>query len=146
MDDLASSIRDGRFHEQKHRLRNCGIQNVIYLVEDYGDNEHVGLPIENLKQAMVNTQIHANFKVVHTKNHWHSMLYLKNMTKTLIRTYKDKMLLSVYKEDLQPSQPTNSMLGLLKFRDLYEDSGACLCLLIVNKFFNIFMLQHAMLN
>jgi crossover junction endonuclease MUS81 len=32
-DDLASSIVDGRYNEQKARLKNCGISNVIYLVE-----------------------------------------------------------------------------------------------------------------
>lgn len=32
-DDLAASIMDGRYEEQKFRLRNCGINNVIYLVE-----------------------------------------------------------------------------------------------------------------
>ena len=31
--DLASSIRDGRYDEQKFRLRNSGINNVIYLIE-----------------------------------------------------------------------------------------------------------------
>jgi crossover junction endonuclease MUS81 len=32
-DDLAASIRDGRYDEQKYRLKNCGINNVIYLIE-----------------------------------------------------------------------------------------------------------------
>ena len=32
-DDLAASIMDGRYDEQKFRLKSCGINNVIYLVE-----------------------------------------------------------------------------------------------------------------
>ena len=32
-DDLAASIFDGRYEEQKYRLKNCSINNVIYLVE-----------------------------------------------------------------------------------------------------------------
>ena len=32
-DDLAASIVDGRYEEQKVRLKNCGINNVIYLIE-----------------------------------------------------------------------------------------------------------------
>jgi len=32
-DDLAASIVDGRYEEQKFRLKNCGINNVIYLIE-----------------------------------------------------------------------------------------------------------------
>ncbi|CAE7785586.1 Mus81, partial [Symbiodinium microadriaticum] len=31
--DLASSIVDGRYEEQKQRLSSCGVQHVVYLVE-----------------------------------------------------------------------------------------------------------------
>ncbi|KAG5355051.1 Crossover junction endonuclease MUS81 [Yarrowia sp. B02] len=34
-DDLNSSIVDSRYEEQKSRLRKCGVDNVIYLVEHY---------------------------------------------------------------------------------------------------------------
>ncbi|XP_054740174.1 crossover junction endonuclease MUS81 [Anastrepha obliqua] len=122
-DDLASSIRDGRFHEQKHRLRQCGIQNVIYLVEDYGNNEHLGLPIESLQQAIVNTQIHSGFTIAHTQNNFRSMKHLAGVTKTLIRCFRNKVLLSTTKEDLQPYRSSADMYGLLKFRALYEDSA-----------------------
>lgn len=36
LDDLASSIKDGRFVEQKNRLRKSGVRNVYYLVEESG--------------------------------------------------------------------------------------------------------------
>jgi len=32
-EDLAKSILDGRYNEQKYRLKNCGIQNIYYLFE-----------------------------------------------------------------------------------------------------------------
>lgn len=123
MDDLAASIRDGRFHEQKHRLKQSGIQNIIYLIEDYGDNEHLGLPLDNLKQALSNTLIHNNLAIEHTENHRRSMMYLQGLTQILIRLYKDKVLLSCNKEDIQISQPTQRMVGLLKFKALYDDSA-----------------------
>ncbi|KAG5370404.1 Crossover junction endonuclease MUS81 [Yarrowia sp. C11] len=34
-DDLNSSIVDSRYEEQKCRLRKCGVENVIYLIEDF---------------------------------------------------------------------------------------------------------------
>ncbi|KAF8457809.1 hypothetical protein BGX38DRAFT_1086042 [Terfezia claveryi] len=37
MDDLVGSIKDGRFHEQKWRLRRSGVKNIIYLIEDLGN-------------------------------------------------------------------------------------------------------------
>ena len=30
-DDLASSIIDGRYKDQKYRLLNCGISNIYYI-------------------------------------------------------------------------------------------------------------------
>jgi len=41
----------------QHRLRNCGLSNVIYLVEEYGSMEHFKLPEETLNQAIINTQV-----------------------------------------------------------------------------------------
>lgn len=32
-DDLSSSIIDGRYKDQKYRLKNCGASNIIYLYE-----------------------------------------------------------------------------------------------------------------
>ncbi|XP_030378402.1 crossover junction endonuclease MUS81 [Scaptodrosophila lebanonensis] len=123
MDDLASSIRDGRFHEQKHRLRQCGIPHVIYLIEDYGDNQHVGLPLDSLEQALVNTRIHCGFHVVRTDNHYRSMSYLAGVTRTLVLLYGAKFLHSVDKQSLHPICPSDARVGLLKFRALYEDSA-----------------------
>lgn len=34
-DDLAASIIDGRYKEQKYRLKNSGASHVIYLYEGY---------------------------------------------------------------------------------------------------------------
>lgn len=40
MDDLASSIMDGRYVDQKYRFKKASfIRNPIYLVEDYGTDK-----------------------------------------------------------------------------------------------------------
>ena len=41
----------------QHRLRNCGLRNAIYLVEEYGSMEHFKIPEETLNQAIINTQV-----------------------------------------------------------------------------------------
>ncbi|KAM3918318.1 crossover junction endonuclease MUS81 isoform 2-T6 [Leptodactylus fuscus] len=56
MDDLCGSIIDGRFREQKFRLKRCGLSHPIYLVEDYGSAQHLSIPESTLQQAIVNTQ------------------------------------------------------------------------------------------
>lgn len=88
MDDLASSIKDGRFHEQKFRLNASGLANIIYLIESRGTNSHLGLPIQNLLQAVTNTQIHSSFSIKFTESHSDTLLYLEAMSKLIIRMFK----------------------------------------------------------
>lgn len=90
MDDLASSIKDGRFHEQKFRLADSGIPNIIYLIESRGSNSHLGLPIQNLLQAATNTQIHNRFSIKFTDSHNDSILYLSVITKLLVKMFQVK--------------------------------------------------------
>lgn len=88
MDDLGSSIKDGRFHEQKFRLRKCGLKNVIYMVENYGSNRHVGLPLQSLMQALANTRVQDGFKIHLTDSLTNSARFLAMMTKRLTIEYK----------------------------------------------------------
>ncbi len=39
------------------RMRNCGVPNPIYLVEEYGDASHLKLTQRTLEQAVTNTQV-----------------------------------------------------------------------------------------
>ncbi|XP_034119569.1 crossover junction endonuclease MUS81 [Drosophila albomicans] len=127
MDDLASSIRDGRFHEQKHRLQQCGLPHIIYLIEDYGDNEQLGLPLESLQQALANARIQSkNIQVVRTENHYRSMCYLAGVGAALQQLYVDggKRLHSRKREeDASRTTSLDRETNLLKFRELYEDSA-----------------------
>lgn len=62
-DDLAASIMDGRYDEQKFRLKSCGINNVIYLVEG-SPGQYCKIPESVLKKAQIHTQIFHNFNVL----------------------------------------------------------------------------------
>lgn len=87
LDDFGSSIRDGRFHEQKFRLMRSGIPNVIYMVEMY-DSRHLGLPFKTIMQAATNTNVHNKFTVKITDNHHGSILYLSVMSKMLEKIFE----------------------------------------------------------
>ena len=39
------------------RLRQCGLKQPIYLVEEFGSAQHMSLPESTLEQAIVNTQV-----------------------------------------------------------------------------------------
>ncbi len=96
LDDFSSSIKDGRFHEQKFRLRRSGIENVIYLIESYARSQKhasMGLPFTTLLQAATNTQIHNKFTVKFTESHQHTLLYLTVMTGFIDNIFKVPLLL-----------------------------------------------------
>ncbi|XP_055544668.1 crossover junction endonuclease MUS81 [Wyeomyia smithii] len=101
MDDLASSLKDGRFHEQKFRLKQCRLANVIYLIEHLGNNRQVGVPAGTLSQAALNTYVHG-FTVKYTENHHHTVQYLSVMTKLLQTNLKDKTFWNITKDSQDP--------------------------------------------
>ena len=61
IDDLSASITDGRFHEQKFRLKQSGITNLMYIIEDYEKGQRLTIPHSSLMQASINTLIQDGF-------------------------------------------------------------------------------------
>ncbi|KAK2812774.1 hypothetical protein FQN50_001103 [Emmonsiellopsis sp. PD_5] len=88
LDDLIGSIKDGRFHEQKFRLRRSGVQNVIYLIEDFADAGNSGSKYyDHVASAIASTQVVNGYFVKQTKNLDDSIRYLARMTKMLQGIY-----------------------------------------------------------
>ncbi|XP_027974173.1 crossover junction endonuclease MUS81 isoform X1 [Eumetopias jubatus] len=88
LDDLCSSIIDGRFHEQKFRLKRCGLGHRVYLVEEHGSADHLSLPESTLLQAVTNTQVIDGFFVKRTADIKESAAYLALLTRGLQRLYQ----------------------------------------------------------
>lgn len=124
IDDLASSIKDGRFHEQKFRLKQCGLPNIIYLVEHFGNNRQVGVPETTLTQAALNTYVQG-FTVKYTENHHHTVLYLSVMTNFLNNYLKDKMYLNVTNRASSDDafRFSSQTIPLLAFDHFYKQSS-----------------------
>nr|XP_060614156.1 crossover junction endonuclease MUS81 isoform X1 [Anolis sagrei ordinatus] len=125
MPDLCSSIIDGRFREQKFRLRQCGLSHPIYLVEDAGSVEHLSLPEKTLQQAVINTQVVDGFFVKRTRDIRESAAYLTVMTRYLARLYGARTLLSCTKEELDrahPPQLNGGSCRLLTFTEFNESA------------------------
>jgi len=109
LDDLIGSIKDGRFHEQKFRLRRSGIKNVIYLVEEFSVTHPDGGGGSALKyqemvaSAIASTQVVNGYFIKKTKNLDDSIRYLARMTLLLRKMYG--ALGSSISED-QPANPS----------------------------------------
>lgn len=117
VDDLASSIADGRFLEQKHRLKSSGIRKPIYLVESLTKGDYK-VPYRNLLLAVHNSQVIDGFNVKYTKDHSETISYLIIMTKSLIKKYSRQTLYSCTKEEL----PTKDDNYLMTYSD-YESGS-----------------------
>ncbi|XP_028968393.1 nucleolar and coiled-body phosphoprotein 1 [Galendromus occidentalis] len=100
-DDLASSIKDGRYAEQKHRLLTSGIKRKIYLIEEYNRFATGGITDQALLQAQMNTQVINDFIVKITKNTKESARYLTTLTRALEVKYRNLHLRSCLKEEAQ---------------------------------------------
>ena len=86
--DLCSSITDGRFREQKFRLKRCGLGHRVHLVEEHGSANHLSLPEGTLLQAVTNTQVIDGFFVKRTADIKESAAYLALLTLGLQRLYQ----------------------------------------------------------
>ncbi|KAL2256537.1 hypothetical protein VTK26DRAFT_1522 [Humicola hyalothermophila] len=93
LDDLIGSLRDGRFHEQKFRLRRSGVQNVIYLVEEiHMDSAHFQKYEEAVQSAMASMQVVNGYFLKRTQKMDDTIRYLASMTKMLKKVYEGKQL------------------------------------------------------
>jgi len=69
LSDLASSIKDGRYEEQSHRLSNStnhANHNIVYLVEGAMKSKVMSLPEDTLYSAMFSLNYYKGFSVLRT--------------------------------------------------------------------------------
>ncbi|KAL9621674.1 MAG: hypothetical protein Q9160_003927 [Pyrenula sp. 1 TL-2023] len=103
LDDLISSIKDGRFHEQKFRLRKSGLRNITYLIEDFSlSAERSDRYGDAVGSAIANTQVVNGYFVKRTTKLDDSIRYLARMTRLLKKKYEGRELLVIPSEALSP--------------------------------------------
>ncbi|KAI1466646.1 uncharacterized protein F4812DRAFT_432311 [Daldinia caldariorum] len=101
LDDLIGSIKDGRFHEQKFRLKRSGIKNVVYIVEEISmDPDVLDKRAEMVQSAIASTQVVNGFLVKKTQRMDDTIRYLTRMTMLLKKQYESKPLLVIPTEVL----------------------------------------------
>ncbi|KAF7318326.1 ERCC4 domain-containing protein [Mycena chlorophos] len=92
LDDLVSSITDGRFHEQKFRLKQSAISRVFYLVEEYNTQQNKADWGVQISTALSSTQIADSFFVKETKNVHDTVSFLIGLTEQIGRDHQNKDL------------------------------------------------------
>ncbi|KPI43124.1 Crossover junction endonuclease mus81 [Cyphellophora attinorum] len=113
LDDLISSIKDGRFHEQKFRLRKSGIQNVAYIVEAFSISaERSELYGQSVETAITSTQVINDIFVKQTTKLDETIKYLARMTRTLQEMYRSKTVCVVRSDRIDAGTYLNTMSAL----------------------------------
>ena len=93
LDDLIGSVKDGRFYEQKFRLRRSGAMNVVYLIEDITlSSEQATKYHEMMESAIASTQVVDGYFVKRTAKLDDTIRYLARMTVMLKSIYESKPL------------------------------------------------------
>ncbi|GAN01801.1 crossover junction endonuclease mus81 protein [Mucor ambiguus] len=92
LDDLVSSIKDGRFIEQKTRLKRSGANKVIYVVENYNREEAERFGMQAVQTAMSSTQIIDGIFLKRTNTIDETVDYLVSATKLLKHMYQEHTL------------------------------------------------------
>ena len=104
LDDLVGSITDGRFQEQKFRLRKSGVKNVIYLVEEFSLSTEKSTKFHDaIQSAIASTQVVNGYFVKRTVKLDETIRYLARMTKMLKSLYESKPLYLIPTKALTPT-------------------------------------------
>ena len=104
LDDLVGSITDGRFQEQKFRLRKSGVKNVIYLIEEFSLSTEKSTKFhEAIQSAISSTQVVNGYFVKRTMKLDETIRYLARMTKMLKSLYESKPLYLIPTNALTPT-------------------------------------------
>ena len=104
LDDLIGSIKDGRFYEQKFRLRRSGAKNVVYLIEDITlSSEYATKYHEMMESAIASTQVVDGYFVKRTAKLDDTIRYLARMTVMLKSIYESKPLHVIPSTYLDPT-------------------------------------------
>jgi len=90
LSDLSSSIKDGRYKEQKermiHSMKNC-VRKIVLIEGD--DLTDFTLPIKTYNSVIINTLIRDNIHIHITKNKNESIEFIENIILNLSKYYND---------------------------------------------------------
>ncbi|WFD20272.1 Crossover junction endonuclease mus81 [Malassezia caprae] len=92
LDDLANSLVDGRWHDQKKRLRESGVGQVIFLIEDHNVTELMRRYGKQIQTALSSTQVIDGFFVQRTADGQATADFLATVHQTLKDMYRDQPL------------------------------------------------------
>ena len=91
VDDLESSIRDGRYKKQKYFLKRCGLRRPAYLLEGVpgGGGPATAWKVKAVKTALLTTEVSDGFAVLRTPNNHGTFDLYGRLTGALGALFRD---------------------------------------------------------
>ena len=83
IDDLAKSIVDGRYREQKKRILGSSFKKIIYLIEGDIEGYSGSLPKSTLRNTLINCTVRDNIYILRSKDLEESSYIIKTMYEKL---------------------------------------------------------------
>ena len=117
LDDLAFSIRDNRFMEQKSRLDKSGCRNKYYLIEETMSRALEGMN-EALKTALWLILMYYRFSMIRTSNSDETVDRLHALHTVITKEYSTKNLIVIYPNNLRSQDDYRAILD--QFRSEFE--------------------------
>ncbi|ONH65768.1 Crossover junction endonuclease MUS81 [Cyberlindnera fabianii] len=124
LDDLASSIQDGRYTEQKSRLKRTGITNVYYLIEEVTSSD-IGQMSVSIQTAISQALTVSNFHIQRTKDADGTVQFIAKLTAQIKKHYAKKRLLVLNPNNMQTQHDYKTILD--DFRINFMDHNTEIC-------------------
>lgn len=123
LDDLAMSIRDGRFSEQKNRLRKSGLKHVYYLVEEGGlaDVERIMEMKKSIETSISMVITVSNLYLQRFRRTDDTIDWLSSMTEILKKKYSEIRLLVIRAQTIHNQDEYLLILEL--FREKFDNQA-----------------------
>ena len=114
--DLAKSIKDGRYREQKLRLlNNFDVNKIFYLIEgNIRKGKIASIPHTTLVGSMINAMFRDNIKIIRTNNISETIEFIELLLKKLSKE-PDKLLNNNNKAD-NPKKPSLEYVSSIKLK------------------------------
>ncbi|CAH8853071.1 unnamed protein product [Trichobilharzia szidati] len=123
MDDLAHSIVDGRFTEQKYRLKRTGLLQPIYLIEECSTMHNQKVAYDVLIQAISNTQVIDGFQVMTSRGPEDTVDLLAMLSRRLQSRGSNDLIITNHKSnDTSSKLNTTNAMGWGEFVKLANKS------------------------
>lgn len=113
LDDLASSISDGRFREQKSRLERTGMNRIFYIVEEQMGSD-ISKFIDSIKTCIAMNSTYSKFHTKMTKHADETISLINDITNAVSKYYTGKSLLVLEPRNLNTQQQYSQLIETMR--------------------------------